>query len=627
MKKKIILFAGLCSVLISAQQGKVGINTENPSATLDIVSKANTSATKALRIGNSSSTEMVTVRDNGQVGINQASPAADALLELNSTNKSLLLTRVNNATDVANPVNGMLVYDITQKCVRAYENSAWSGCLSASGGNGGNTGGSALLSTMYDFKGTFKDIFFNPWNDSNTSLVAGISTDDKLFVWGGNGVYPFRNVHNLFANMSVDYNQGPQGLYTPAYLPLPNNEIPLKVAVRDGQENNNLIVLTKSGKIFGIGNAFSATRGQWVDIGIPGESIVDINDAAIAGSPNQETRIAITASGKAYYWGYGNTITAGQSVTQWTQIAFPAGVDSSTFKYTKVLNKAPYGFTYFFKANDGNVYAIGENAPRINMTEVTGLGTGATSSAQDIKVKTDAPQKVLFPAGVDITKIEIQSSVDSRPFVLAIASDGTAYGWGLWKYVDSFTKTWYNFAIENSTTTDYVIGSSTNASQQFSLIKPHKLKLPAGSTIFKDVICNNSTTNAFIQTDKGVYYVSTKTSSNKITMDPVNIILLSNSVAYSQNNAHNGTDGVNDFVNKSEVMSLFDRLPYVSYDRAFGLDANGKAYFWGSNYGSYGNYDYSSPVPGIGYVLSSYVTWPLPLRTGTQDPFNPSPLY
>lgn len=133
MKKRFILLTSFTCALFSAQQGKVGINTDTPSATLDIVSKGNTNATKALKISNSSATEMVTVRDNGQVGINQATPATDALLELNSSTKSLLLTRVTNATDVATPVNGMLVYDITQKCVRAYENAAWSGCLSAGG--------------------------------------------------------------------------------------------------------------------------------------------------------------------------------------------------------------------------------------------------------------------------------------------------------------------------------------------------------------------------------------------------------------------------------------------------------------------------------------------------------------
>ena len=54
--------------------GQVGINADNPSASLDILSKGNTSATKALEV-NSSTAEIVTVLDNGNVGINVTNPA------------------------------------------------------------------------------------------------------------------------------------------------------------------------------------------------------------------------------------------------------------------------------------------------------------------------------------------------------------------------------------------------------------------------------------------------------------------------------------------------------------------------------------------------------------------------
>ncbi|BEV03759.1 hypothetical protein [Chryseobacterium gambrini] len=130
--------AGIALGLIASpfflMNAQVGLNTSNPSATLDVVSKGNTSATKALEINNSTGTELVTVRDNGQVGINQASPATDALLELNSSSKALLLTRVITADNISSPENGMMVYDITMKCVRGFENNSWSGCLSAIGG-------------------------------------------------------------------------------------------------------------------------------------------------------------------------------------------------------------------------------------------------------------------------------------------------------------------------------------------------------------------------------------------------------------------------------------------------------------------------------------------------------------
>lgn len=59
---------------------QVWINTSSPSATLDILSKNNTSATKALKINNLSNIEMLTVLDNGNVEIGFPNP--DANLEV-----------------------------------------------------------------------------------------------------------------------------------------------------------------------------------------------------------------------------------------------------------------------------------------------------------------------------------------------------------------------------------------------------------------------------------------------------------------------------------------------------------------------------------------------------------------
>lgn len=53
---------------------QVGINTTNPQASLDILSKGSTGTTKAMRINNSSNTEIVTVTDEGRVGIGTSAP-------------------------------------------------------------------------------------------------------------------------------------------------------------------------------------------------------------------------------------------------------------------------------------------------------------------------------------------------------------------------------------------------------------------------------------------------------------------------------------------------------------------------------------------------------------------------
>ncbi|MDR6544772.1 hypothetical protein J2810_000812 [Chryseobacterium rhizosphaerae] len=64
-----------------------------------------------------------------QVGINTANPHLSADLELGSTNKSLLLNRVPNTGAIANPVNGMLIYDVAEQCVKAFQGGAWSQCF------------------------------------------------------------------------------------------------------------------------------------------------------------------------------------------------------------------------------------------------------------------------------------------------------------------------------------------------------------------------------------------------------------------------------------------------------------------------------------------------------------------
>ncbi len=72
MKKiKFILAALLISTAMFSQ---VGINTDTPSATLDIVSTQSTAPAKALEVNNSNGLELFTVSAGGNVGINNSDP-------------------------------------------------------------------------------------------------------------------------------------------------------------------------------------------------------------------------------------------------------------------------------------------------------------------------------------------------------------------------------------------------------------------------------------------------------------------------------------------------------------------------------------------------------------------------
>jgi len=60
-----------------------------------------------------------------QVGIGTNTPATDAILDLTATNKAFLMTRVANTAAIANPVNGMLIYDNSTNSFKSYQNNAW----------------------------------------------------------------------------------------------------------------------------------------------------------------------------------------------------------------------------------------------------------------------------------------------------------------------------------------------------------------------------------------------------------------------------------------------------------------------------------------------------------------------
>ena len=66
----------------------------------------------------------------GQVGMGTTTPATDAILDLTATDKALLITRVANTAAIVAPVNGMIIYDISENCVKSYQSGAWTACNS-----------------------------------------------------------------------------------------------------------------------------------------------------------------------------------------------------------------------------------------------------------------------------------------------------------------------------------------------------------------------------------------------------------------------------------------------------------------------------------------------------------------
>jgi len=111
MKTQKIILGCLLTTSI-AVFSQVGINTSNPSAALDLVSMGNTSATKALEINNSSATEMFTVQNDGNIGVN--SPAVvnnTAQFNINSGSPSKSVLKLNNISNTKDKSSADINYN------------------------------------------------------------------------------------------------------------------------------------------------------------------------------------------------------------------------------------------------------------------------------------------------------------------------------------------------------------------------------------------------------------------------------------------------------------------------------------------------------------------------------------
>lgn len=94
-------------------------------------------ADHVFQIGNNGATEAMRILNNGSVGIGTNSPATSALLDLTSTTKSLLVTRMTTAQQTTmtgvGVSDGMIMYDSTLNAFSFRQNGAWVGFTAGSG--------------------------------------------------------------------------------------------------------------------------------------------------------------------------------------------------------------------------------------------------------------------------------------------------------------------------------------------------------------------------------------------------------------------------------------------------------------------------------------------------------------
>ena len=104
-----------------------GIATASPTAKLQVKGSGATAATTALLVQNSATTNLLTVLDDGNVGINTTSPTASSILDITSTTKGFLPPRMTSVqlAAIATPAAGLVVYDNTTNNLNYYNGSVW----------------------------------------------------------------------------------------------------------------------------------------------------------------------------------------------------------------------------------------------------------------------------------------------------------------------------------------------------------------------------------------------------------------------------------------------------------------------------------------------------------------------
>lgn len=69
---------------------------------------------------------LLATRGLAQVGVGTATP--QAAIDVVSSDSGVLLPRVANTAAVTSPVDGMIVFDVSSKCFKGYQDGAWTGC-------------------------------------------------------------------------------------------------------------------------------------------------------------------------------------------------------------------------------------------------------------------------------------------------------------------------------------------------------------------------------------------------------------------------------------------------------------------------------------------------------------------
>lgn len=414
-----------------------------------------------------------------KIGDNGATVNTSAMLELESTNKALVIPRLANTSMITTPVNGMLIYDLSSNCVKGYQNNAWSDCTALNTGFnlvGINAAYSAncanavqtqspvgYLINGQSYTGTYIVPYFN---GDGTAYAASSVTVNGLTLTRPSGTYSGSG--NVTYTMSGTYT-GTTNM--PVVFPVSECG---SVVFGDNIEDNFAIgknsydssqAICGTGEVLGQGRYYEGNLGSTTNNGTSFNIFnTDTYNSFKANVFTQAYQaVALDGGGKAtlylgqdgQVWASGENAgfgTLGQNssntpTTSYVPIQIK-GIGGTGFLNGISKIEAAWLTNYAIRASDGALLGWGQNA-------YGQLGDGTT-------VDKYAPIQVKGVGGtgfltniIDVAGLSVNGSV--RPHTCAAKSDGTAYCWGdnFWGQIGNGTT---SGAIPASTTPVQVVG-------------------------------------------------------------------------------------------------------------------------------------------------------------------------
>jgi len=275
------------------------------------------------------------------------------------------------------------------------------------------------------------------FNYTGTPLKAAIAnvyhllTTDGLYVWGNGNMYTLTTINNTAITYRTPsgYRFGKLTVNNKADG-LPPGVSPSNVKMMFGAQLS-LTIVTCSGEVWtlnqgpayfgdGVTTSSPANNSIWHRVKTSATQTLD-NVVAVRG--NDDTKIALTSTGKLYTWGQGTYIGDGTDLVGGTNRAFatemvvPAGVTPKMIGITGITN-------YFLLATNGKLYAMGSNDWGV-------LGDGTENASITWKeVTAISGAHTLGGNIVWISPGEHSAFSDSYPTINVLTNDKKQWGWG-----------------------------------------------------------------------------------------------------------------------------------------------------------------------------------------------------